>query len=111
MIPVDFNKQRPIMAAWHAYIESIRFQPSATNVEESYKQAVSKQTKLIFEIMKFLGYRISETDIQATAYAAGGFIERDNIMIRAWQAWPRIADALELQVESPDPNVDGETSR
>ena len=100
MIPVDFNRQRAIMAAWHAYIDSIRFRPSAENEDESLKQAISKQTKLIFEIMNFLGYRISETDLQATPYAAGGFIERDNIMIRAWQAWTRIADALESQSES-----------
>ena len=111
MIPVDFNRQRSIMAAWHAYIESIRYQPSPENVDESLKQAVSKQTKLIFEIMRFLGYRISESDIQATAYAAGGFIERDNIMIRAWQSWPRIADALESQSEVGfPPNILGQES-
>jgi hypothetical protein len=107
MIPIDFNRNRKVMAAWNVYIETIMFQPSTENAAAHDKKIITKQTKLIFEIMKCLGYNLSETDIQTSAYAAGGFIARDNIMIDAWRAWPRIAEALENQVEQPDakPNL------
>ena len=61
------------------------------------KRASFKQTHLIFLIMKKLGYDLSEVDIQSTPYAAGGFIERDSLFLRGWEAWPRIAQALEAQ--------------
>jgi hypothetical protein len=97
MIPVDFNRNRKIMAAWQAYIEAIRYEPSPGNEEAHYKTTIAKQTHLIFLIMQYLGYKLAETDIQTTAYAAGGFVERDKLMIGGWLAWPRIADALEAQ--------------
>ena len=61
------------------------------------KVASFKQTKLIHLILKHLGYKLSEVDIQATPYAAGGFVERDALFIRGWESWPRIAEALEAQ--------------
>jgi len=97
MIPIDFNEVRKVMAAHKAYIETITYAPTPENFAAHEQQIISKQTKLIFEISQYLGHDLSETDIQTTAYAAGGFIQRDNLMLRAWEAWPRIADALENQ--------------
>jgi hypothetical protein len=102
MIPVDFNEVKPVMAAHKAYIESITYAPTPENLATHEQQIISKQTKLIFEIGKHLNYNLPETDIQTTAYAAGGFVQRDNLMLRAWEAWPRIANALESQIESAD---------
>lgn len=103
MIPIDFNKQSKVMSAWHAYNQVIRYSVAPENATEHDKQVQSRQTRLVFEILTHLGYRISETDIQSTPYAAAGLIERDNLMIRAWQAWPRIADALETQAGPAPP--------
>ena len=100
MIPIDFNSNRRVMAAWHAYIDIIRYPAPAGSEEQKLKDMLSKQTKLIFEALKCLDYELSETDIQATPYAADGFIRRDMIMIEGWQAWPRIAAALERQNSS-----------
>jgi len=99
MIPIDFNRNRKVMAAWKTYIETIMFQPSAENAASHETKIYTNQTKLIFEIMKCLGYDLSETDIQTSAYAAGGFVARDNLMMDAWRAWPRIANALEAQTD------------
>ncbi|MXP43709.1 DUF6680 family protein [Allopontixanthobacter sediminis] len=103
MTPVDFNGVGSVMAAHQGYIETITYQATPENVVAHEKQMISKQTKLIFEMAKHLGYDLSETDIQTTAYAAGGFVQRDNLMLRAWEAWPRIAEALESQVELSAP--------
>jgi hypothetical protein len=58
------------MGAWSTYIETVRYQPAPENAEEHDKIVVSKQTKLIFEMMKCVGFKLSETDIQTSAYAA-----------------------------------------
>jgi hypothetical protein len=96
MIPVEFNKNRTVMAAWQNYMEAVRYRPSPENAEEHLKVTLAKQTKLIFEVMRGLRFKLAETDIQTTAYAADGFIQRDNVFLDAWKSWPRIAVALEL---------------
>ena len=95
MIPVEFNKSAAVMAAWHSYMEAVRYRPSDENADEHFKVTMTKQTKLIFQVMRELGFKLAETDIQTTAYAADGFIQRDNVFIEAWRSWPRIAAALE----------------
>lgn len=95
MIPVEFNRSSIVMAAWHSYMEAVRYRPTVENSDEHFRMTVVKQTKLIFEVMRELGFNLAETDIQTTAYAADGFIQRDNIFIDAWKSWPRIAAALE----------------
>ncbi|MDB5712740.1 MAG: hypothetical protein JWO15_137 [Sphingomonadales bacterium] len=107
MIPLDFNKNKKVMAAWKDYIATITYRASPENIDEHNRQIISKQTALIFEIMKLLGYELSETDIQTSAYAAGGFIARDNLMLEGWRAWPRIAASLEAQTAILAPSADG----
>ncbi|MHA6722987.1 DUF6680 family protein [Sphingomonas sp. RS2018] len=103
MIPIDFNGVPAVMAAHRTYIDAIRYQVSAENVQVHLNQVMANQTKLIFEMAKHLGYRLPETEIQTTAYAAQGFIERDNLMLDGWRAWQRIAAALESQSpQSPE---------
>jgi hypothetical protein len=109
MIPIDFNNNRKIMDAWNAYIDAIMFKPSPGDEEAHNKNVISKQTYLIFLILSYLGYDLPETKIQNTAYAAGGYIQRDNLMINGWLAWPRIAEALEAQNRAmiPPPSKSG----
>ncbi len=99
MIPIDFNRVPKVMEAHKAYIELINVRPTSENQARHDEQHITKQTKLLFAMTQHPGYNLPETDIQTTAYAAGGFIERDNLMLNAWGAWPRIADALEKQTE------------
>ena len=99
-IPVEFNSSKRVMAAWHTYIDSVRYKASEENAAALYEDVRAKQTKLIYEMMRSLGYSLAETDIQNSAYAAGGFVDRDKVFMDAWRAWPRIADALENQLDS-----------
>ena len=100
MIPIDFNRVANVMAAYSAYIKEISFVPNDENRNLQSERILTNQTKLIFAIAQHLRYDIPETDIQTTAYAAGGFIARDNLMIDGWRAWQRIADALEAQTRA-----------
>lgn len=97
MIPIDFNRVRKVMDAHRAYVDTVNFIPNDENRTSHNEQIITKQTKLLFAMTQHLGYDLPETDIQTTAYASGGFIQRDNMMLEAWRAWPRIAEALEAQ--------------
>jgi hypothetical protein len=102
MIPIDFNRESGVMTAWNNYITTIKIRPAPEGVDAHQQDIITKQTKLIFQMTKSLEYKLDETDIQSTAYAAEGFINRDNLMVDAWRAWPRIADALETQTQLID---------
>ncbi len=99
LIPVDFNGVKPVMSAWQNYIEKIRFTPVQGSERSHEKEILNKQTKLIFAMMQCLGYRLAESDIDISAYAAQGFITRDNLHLEALAAWPRIATTLEAQTK------------
>lgn len=99
LIPIEFNDRKSVMAAWNSYIEAVRYIPSPENRSGHDKIMSAKQTKLIFEMMKAIGFKLSETDIQTSAYAADGFIKRDNILLESQLAMPEIAKALNRQIE------------
>ena len=99
LIPVDFSGVNSVMDSWHFYIEKIRTVPAPGGEDSHQKEIINKQTKLIFAMMQHLGYGLSESDIDISAYAAQGFIDRDNLGLAALAAWPRIAAALETQTQ------------
>lgn len=99
MTPIDFNRVPKVISAYNAYIEAIRYRVAPENEVEHEKQVLGKQTKLLFEMSKHLGYDLPETEIQANPYAADGFVTRDNLFLEGWRAWPRIAKALEAQTQ------------
>ena len=99
LIPIEFNDSKPIMAAWRAYIEAVRFKPSEENAQEHNRVLLSRQTKLIFELLKHLNFDLPETDIQTSAYAADAFIQRDNILLGSQLAMADIANSLRVQTQ------------
>lgn len=99
LIPIDFNGLGPVIQAHRDYIEAISHVPTEENRARHDEKMLTKQTKLIFAMARHLGLDLPETDIQTAAYAAGGFIQRDNLMLDGWAAWPRIAKALERQTD------------
>lgn len=94
LIPVEFNKVKPVMTAWADYIKEVRFRPPEDQRETHLKQVVKVQTKLITSIMKKLRLTYSEADIQADAYASNGFIDRDNLWLDSLKAQPQTAAAM-----------------
>lgn len=61
-----------------------------------YQDTVAKQTKLIYAMMRHMGFELAETDIQTSAYAAEAFIEREKALVGGWLAWPKIANELHM---------------
>jgi len=94
LIPVEFNRVKPVISAWSEYIKEVRFR-SPQGQEETHRQQLAKvQTKLITAIMKKMKLDYSEADIQADAYASEGFIFRDNLYLDSLQAARDGANAM-----------------
>lgn len=94
LIPIEFNRAKPVMTAWRTYIDHVRFKPSPENEEAHHNQSRVKQTKLITAIMTKMGLAHSEADIQADAYASDGFVIRDNLYLDSLRAQRDAATAM-----------------
>ena len=99
LIPIEFSDCGSVLKAYADYMEAVRFQPSPENQETALKQTIAKQTRLIFEVTKAMGFKIAETDLQTTAYAADGWIRREGIRIDSEKAMRDIASILAIQTK------------
>ena len=97
LIPVEFNKSAAVMHAWNDYIGAVQFQPSPENMDRVLQNSSAKQTRLIYEIARSLGFNLAETDIQTSAYASEGWVKREALILDGHAAWREIADALKVQ--------------
>lgn len=97
LVPVEFNAEPQVMAAWHSYIESVRYQPAEADMASHDAVLRTRQTMLIFRAMQALGFKLSESDIQISAYASQGQIWRDNLYLDYLAATREIAEALKRQ--------------
>jgi hypothetical protein len=102
LIPIEFNDEPGVMAAYKAYQDAVAQVPGddPEAIERCARRTVVKQTKMIFAIMQALKLRASEADIPSEAYAAKGMIARDNLFLRSLEGTVRIADALERQANA-----------
>jgi hypothetical protein len=67
--------------------------------EAHFRRLAAAQSSLIFEIMKSVGLKLSEGDIQTEVYISNAFAERDRMNLEYIKAMPRIAAAMEQQVQ------------
>lgn len=100
LVPVEFNDDATVIAEYKAYQEAIRQVPgdNPEAIARVDQRLAVTQTKLIFAIMRSLKLKASEADLPAEAYAARGFIQRDNLYLQSLQGTVRIADALEAHL-------------
>jgi hypothetical protein len=104
LVPVEFNDEAAVMTAYKEYQEAIRQRPDPNDQEavRLCEQIMgTKQTKMIYAIMRALKLKASEADLPVEAYAAKGFIERDNLYLASLHAQLRIATALERSIDQP----------
>jgi hypothetical protein len=100
LIPVEFNDQPKVMAAWRTYHERVHQRVEPSQQADHDKRVTAAQSGLIFEILRSAGLtNISEGDIQTQAYVSEGFIKRDTLYLDSLRAMPAIAETLERQRE------------
>jgi hypothetical protein len=98
LIPIEFNNQPKVMAAWRLYGERVNQHPTTEQQVDHQKRITAAQSGIIFEAMRSAGLsNLSEGDIQTQAYVSQGFVDRDTIYIESLRALPQIAATLEQQ--------------
>ena len=104
LVPIEFNDEPRVMAAYKAYQEAVQQEPGedAKAIARSSQNTVVKQTKMIFAMMQALKLKASEADLPVEAYAAQGMINRDALWLNSLHGTIRIANALEAQVRMLD---------
>ena len=96
-MPVEYNSSRRVLDAYNAYIEETRFRAQPGDEEKKYRVLASRQAKLIYEMANDLGFKLRESDLEIQAYAADGFIQRDNMVLDALRAIREVAEVLKVQ--------------
>ncbi|HEX4861744.1 MAG TPA: DUF6680 family protein, partial [Rhizomicrobium sp.] len=59
LIPVYFNRHEKVMAAWHSYMNAVRYSAQPGDEAVQNQQFAAKQTALIFAIMQALKLKLS----------------------------------------------------
>ena len=97
LIPVEFAGDKEVQRAYREYIEAAGADLTEENKQKVAERTSVKQTKLIFAIARSMKFKIAETDIQTTVYAADAWIRRDLMAVDSQKAMRDIATQLMLQ--------------
>lgn len=98
LIPIEFNDQPKVIAAWRTYHERANESVDALHQTDHQRRLAAAQSGLIFEVIKCAGLsNLSEGDIQTQAYISQGFVDRDQLYLESLRAMPAIAATMEKQ--------------
>jgi hypothetical protein len=98
LIPVEFNDQPKVMAAWRTYHERVHQHVEPAQQADHDKRITAAQSGMIFEILRSAGLsNISEGDIQTQGYVSQAFINRDTLYLDSLRALSAIAATMEKQ--------------
>ena len=108
LIPAEFNSQKKVMEAWRNYHALVREQHTGKAAQEDHnKRITAAQSNLIYEIMRSVGLRLSEADIQTQVYISQGFIDRDALYLASLAAMPDIAATMRRQSQLTEALLQG----
>jgi hypothetical protein len=99
LIPISFAGRPKITGAYKDYMDAVRVVATPENSQSVATRSAAKQSRLIFEIARDLGYDIAESDIQIDGYAADAWIKRDLLSLDSQKAMRDIAQILALQTK------------
>jgi hypothetical protein len=97
LIPAEFNDQKEVMEEWRKYHALVRQHPDEQSQPDHIKRMTVAQSALIFQVMRSVGLKMSEGDIQTEAYVSQGFLYRDALYLASLKAMPEIAETLKDQ--------------
>lgn len=97
LIPIDFKGNKRVLDARVDYLAVVNTPPpdDADGQAEHFKKQVEKQSDLIATIAQELGFDLTSEGLRTGAYVSKGFVDREELLLNAMRAWPRIAEALE----------------
>jgi hypothetical protein len=98
LIPAEFNDEQNVMDAWRRYHSLVRETPSEQQKADHEQRVNVAQSALIHHVMKSVGLKLSEGDIQTEVYLSQAYVDRDLMYLKSLQAMPEIAAAMKEQV-------------
>ena len=99
--PLHFSSSKGVLAAHASYMDAVRFKPATDQQERHVEEMGRRQGILISEMLKDLGYR-GLTSEQVEAYTAQGWVDREEVTLRAMEALPQIAVSAKRSADSAD---------
>lgn len=102
LIPAEFHRCPPVMAAFKDYQRQVRQvrPPTAEAAAVADREVATAQTKLISAALRAVGMKVSEADLAIEAYASEGFLFRDRLYLASLDAQVRTAAALERSIDA-----------
>ena len=100
LIPAEFNDQAEVMRAWRAYHAIVRERPTQELRADHERRMNAAQSTMIFQVLRTVGLKLSEGDVQTEAYVSQGLVERDMIYMDSLRALPEIAATMKEQAET-----------
>jgi hypothetical protein len=97
MIPVEFNADVKVMAAWRRYMANVNVRPSPDNTFQHDKEFIDAKNDLIGTIASTVRIKVTDRDIRDSIYVSTSFTQRMEQQDSAEKAQVRIAEALEKQ--------------
>lgn len=101
LIPIDFGHNDKVMAARKALLDAANkgtlMDPVATTTEGApHDELVDLQASLIATIAEEIGIKLTKKELLDGVYVTKGFVDRETKLMLAIDAWPKIADELNM---------------
>ncbi|MDB5659224.1 MAG: hypothetical protein JWS10_1839 [Cypionkella sp.] len=99
MIPLEFRGNDKVLLAHKTYLATVNSkvdEMDATEVAKHNEITTLHQNQLIAAMAQTLDILgVTPDTLKSDGYVSRGFVNREEMLIQAMKAWPRIAEAIE----------------
>ena len=99
MTLIEFRKVKRVRDARKDYVEIASHRPQKGDEESHGKTLAAKQTALVYEVARALGFDITEGELTTQSYVAGGWLNRDNLYLDSLLAMREVANATQKSAD------------
>jgi hypothetical protein len=100
MVLVEFGNVKRVRDARKAYVEWA-YTPIVVGSEGAHgAQMMTRQTALIYEVARALGFKLTEGELSTQVYAAGGLMNRDALYVDSLRAMRDLADSMKRSADA-----------
>lgn len=102
MIPIVFRHREGVISRWKDYVITPAVKGSQDEIAANGQRIQIKQIAMIHAISTAMGLKITEGDLQATAYYSKGLTDRDQLLEGALASFPVIAENTSRSANAAD---------
>lgn len=94
MVLIEFRKVKRVRDARKAYVDFASLTPAPGAEARHQEQLLTRQTALVYEVVRSMGFDITEGELSTQVYVASGYMNRDNLYINSLRATCEMAADL-----------------